>query len=77
MLGRAAASQNTYVSGLANSASDYRCPRPAKASRVCAAPASPKRAGQGPPTTAAQKGALAAVSGQLGVSLSAGTSYTG
>ena len=30
-----------------------------------------------PPATAAQKGALAAVSGQLGVSLSAGTSYTG
>jgi len=30
-----------------------------------------------PPTTAAQKGALAAVSGQLGVALSAGTSYTG
>ena len=33
--------------------------------------------GEQPPTTAAQKGALAAVSGQLGVSLSAGTSYVG
>jgi hypothetical protein len=30
-----------------------------------------------PPTSAAQKGALAAVSGQLGVALSAGTSYVG
>jgi hypothetical protein len=33
--------------------------------------------GEQPPTSAAQKGALAAVSGQLGVSLSSGTSYTG
>jgi len=33
--------------------------------------------GEQPPVSAAQKGALAAVSGQLGVALSAGTSYTG
>ena len=33
--------------------------------------------GEQPPVSAAQKGVLAAVSGQLGVSLSSGTSYTG